>query len=163
MGDLVIELNDAELLHAATVGAQRRINGMKKSRPAYHGADTRHNEWQIDIIGCIGELALAKALNLYWDPSVVDNLQTIPGDVGFYQVRSTQHLGGHLFVHEYDKPEAPYVLAIVWNHKVKLAGWIYGKEREIGEPRSSGTHTTYWIPQKDLRPMEELLELRATF
>ena len=150
-----ITLNRQELRAAAQAGIERRLNGIAKKRPQLYGADSRHNEWQIDIIGSIAEYAVAKHLNIYWEPATnIDRLDTLPGDVAHYQIRSTCWPTGQLIVHERDKNEAPFILAIVNNNEIRLAGWLYGYEaKKTGEIRDHGDR---WIAQNLLHPITTL-------
>lgn len=149
-----ITLNRQELRAAAYAGIERRLSGIAKQRPAYYGADNRHNEWQIDVIGSIAEYAVAKHLNIYWEPATNQPLADLPGDVGTYQVRSTCWPNGQLIIHQRDKANVPYILAIVNNNTITLKGWLYGHEaKQVGEQRE---HHDYWIPQQSLHPMEQL-------
>jgi hypothetical protein len=150
-----ITLNRQELRAAAQAGIERRLNAIAKNRPQYYGADTRKNEWQIDIIGSIAEYAVAKHLNVYWEPATnIDNLDSLPGDVAHYQVRSTCWPTGQLIIHQRDRDHAPFILAIVTNNQIRLAGWLYGHEgKTLGEQRDHGDH---WIPQNQLHPINTL-------
>ena len=160
---LNIRLNRHEVRYAAMAGVERRINAIAKQRPAYHGVDGRSNEWQIDIIGCLGELAVSKALNLYWEAVSNEKLDSLPGDVEGYQVRSTRHQTGKLIVYETDKDDAPYILAVVNEPDVFLAGWLYGAEAKLAvEPKRGSTSNEFWVPQRMLRPMGELIQARSS-
>lgn len=148
-----------ELGEAATVGMHRRIQAIAKGRPAYHGAE-RRPEWQIDITGAMAEKALAKFLNVYWRGLTSGELAALPGDVGPYQVRSTEHDGGHLIVHESDRDDAVFVLAIVAEAQVELAGWRYAREaKAIGAVRKPGANPEYWVAQNQLEPMDTIPDL----
>ncbi|MGA1697544.1 MAG: hypothetical protein ACO4AZ_01555 [Ilumatobacteraceae bacterium] len=151
-----------ELMLAAMAGAQRRIAALEIQRPAKHGADDRaENNWQIDIVGTMGEMAVSKAYQKYWFPAAYDgNLKSLEGDVGQLQVRSTGWLSGHLLLYEYDKPETPYIFTIVREPHVKIVGWTTLEEaRRIGDPRPSKTDMCYWVRQDRLRPAETLSEV----
>lgn len=141
---IVVSLDEYELAHAAMAGCQRRIASIKKGRPQVYGAGERKNYWQIDIVGMIAEYAVAKAFDRHWQPATNQRLADLPGDVATYQVRSTEHREGHLFLHPNDK-EAPYILAVVADSKVLLAGWITKQEGSVvGEMKSPDT---WWVPQ----------------
>lgn len=85
------------------------------------------------------------------------------------EVRSTDHVGGHLLLYpripnkeEGDDPRWRYMLAIVRENHVSLRGWVYGLEAMLDkylEERKPG-RLTYWVPQRVLRPMATLLEVR---
>ena len=147
MKQVVVTLDEYELAHAAMAGCQRRIASIAKGRPQFYKADDRQNFWQIDIIGMIAEYAVAKAIDKHWQPATNKRLADLPGDVGIHQVRSTEHREGHLFVHPKDKP-ADYILCVVKENKVLLAGWIPLHEgMQVGELKSPDT---YWVRQDQL-------------
>lgn len=147
MTQIVVELDEYELAHAAMAGCQRRIASMVRGRPQVYGAGNRKNFWQIDIIGMIAEYAVAKAFDRHWQPATNQRLADLAGDVANYQVRSTEHRDGHLFLHPGDK-SAPYILAIVVERHVLLAGWCEKEHGSLlGEMRSADT---WWVPQSAL-------------
>ena len=150
-----IKLNRQELRAAAYAGVERRLNGIGKNRPALYGAGDRKNEWQIDVVGAIAEYAVAKYLNVYWEPATnTDCLDELPGDVGTYQVRSTGWPNGCLLMHPRDKNEAPFILAVVNDKTVTLKGWLYGFEgKTMGELKDNNT---FWVTQDKLHPMDRL-------
>lgn len=148
---VIVELDEYELAHAAMAGCQRRISSILTNRPQAYGADERKNHWQIDIIGMIAEYAVAKAFNLHWQPATNKPLATLPGDVGDLQVRSTEHRDGHLFLHPADK-DAIYMLCIVAQRHVLITGWI-DKVCGIGAGEMKSPDT-YWVPQHKLWSFE---------
>jgi hypothetical protein len=136
---VVVTLDEYELIHASIAGCQRRISSIVKDRPQFYDSDKRKNFWQIDIIGMLAEYAVAKAFDKHWQPATNKRLADLPGDVGVYQVRSTEHLDGHLLLHPKDKP-ANYILCIVKENKVLLAGWIpLAEGLAVGEERWENT------------------------
>ena len=144
---IVVTLDEYELAHAAMAGCQRRIASIKKNRPQVDGAGDRKNYWQIDIVGMIAEYAVAKAFNKHWQPATNQRLADLPGDVDTFQVRSTEHLNGHLFLHPNDKV-ADYILCVVADNKVLLAGWIdWLSGSMVGEMKSPDT---WWVRQDQL-------------
>lgn len=144
---IVVTLDEYELAHAAMAGCQRRIASIVKERPQFYGSDERKNFWQIDIIGMIAEYAVAKAFDRHWQPATNKRLADLPGDVAHYQIRSTEHRDGHLFLHPKDKP-ADYIFCVVKENKVLLAGWIdLATGMTVGQLRSTDT---YWVSQQDL-------------
>lgn len=150
---VVVVLDEYELAHAAMAGCQRRIASIQKERPQAYGAGERKNHWQIDIIGMIAEYAVAKAFDKHWQPATNRRLADLPGDVSNLQVRSTEHPDGHLFLHPKDK-EADYILCIVKQNKVLLAGFVALSEGiEVGDLRSEDT---IWVPQSKLRAMTDI-------
>jgi hypothetical protein len=156
---VMVKFTSHELLIAGMAGVQRRVAAIEKGRPAYHGADDRPDKtWSSDIGGVMGEMAVSKALQMFWNPAATDgNLAEIEGDVGKLQVRSSYYATAHLIMYEYDKPEAPYILALVREPWVKLCGWVRLEDAmRVGDPRPSKTHMCYWVEQHHLRDMDEL-------
>lgn len=156
---VTVTLNRHELLAAAMGGCQRRILAVEKNRPNIKRVvDEKLAEWQIDIIGAIGEYAVAKALNMHWEPASDKKLKSLPGDVGRFQVRSTKYSTGKLIVHDGDADDAVFILAIVNEPDVTLMGWMYGDEaRAIGTARQNYQQREWWVPQDRLRPIGELV------
>lgn len=154
---MIVRLNRYELLHAAIAGCERQVMALQKGRPELHGADDRGNDWQIGIIGAIGEYAVAKALNMYWLPVSNLPLDQLPGDVGPYQVRSTRHATGRLIIHDSDRMDSPYILTIVNEPEVRLVGWCSPREaRALGEWRQGKHREQWWVSQNRLHDMSSL-------
>ena len=135
-------------------------------------AKQRTNHWTIhqqtydeNLYGCKGEMATAKALNLYWsgfDTRIESDRQ---GDVGEYQVKSTVHKDGHLIFQQTHKMGQKTVLAIVGINKVRLAGWLHFDNAKrivadgVGRKEWRGEgydYWTWWIPQHALEGMDWL-------
>lgn len=151
-----IELDEYELFHAAMAGVQRRISSLKKNRPQLYGADERRNYWEIDIIGMMGEYAVAKHFNIHWQPATNKRLSELPGDVGSYEVRSSTWPTAHLLIREADRDASQYILAIIGENYVDLKGWAWGhagKQQKYARDRN-----TYWVPQADLNPFKEITD-----
>jgi len=137
-------------------------------------ADLRTEHWQVasretnydeNLYGCKGELALAKALKV--DYQGFDKLREVDrrGDVSDYQVKSTLHNDGHLIFQQQHRMGKQTVLAIVGTNKVRLAGWLHfdtaktivasGTGRK--EWRNEQHETmTWWLPQHALEGMDWL-------
>ena len=135
-------------------------------------AKQRTDHWTIhqqtydeNMYGCKGEMATAKALNMYWtgfDTRIEADRQ---GDVGEYQVKSTVHKDGHLIFQQTHKTGQQTVLAIVGTNKVRLAGWLHfdtaktivasGTGRQENRPDQDRC-LTWWLPQHALEGMEWL-------
>jgi len=139
-----------------------------------HWAEQRTEHWQVatretnydeNLYGCKGELALAKALQIPYEG--YDTIREVDrrGDVGDYQVKATRHKDGHLIFQQQHKMGKQTVLAIVGTNKVRLAGWLHfdtaktivasGTGRK--EWRNDQQDTmTWWLPQHALEGMEWL-------
>jgi len=168
---VTIYLTPVELRYATFVGRHRHKlyeqtrRGVDRTRCGNTGEQGR-------IMGACGELAVSKYLGTYWHPHIEESREQY--DVaGGVEVRTTPHATGHLIVRQgvhrvtgllYDKPNAPYVLAIqrepftFW-----LPGWCYGQEglkREYWRPNKYNLDwESYYVPQAQLRSMESLKDL----
>jgi len=126
---------------------------------------TRETNYDENLYGVKGELALAKALDLYFVGYDKTLEADRAGDVGPYQVKATRHKDGHLIFQQQHKMGKQTVLAIVGTNKVCLAGWLHfdtaktivasGTGRK--EWRNDQQDTmTWWLPQHALEGMEWL-------
>lgn len=150
----LIKLTRQEMRTAAYTGVERNLSALVNKLPTSYGATERKTEWQNHVVGAIAEYAVAKFLNVYWNPAVDINFQELIGDVQNYQVRATTWPQGCLLLHPKDKDEAPFILAVIESNIVTLKGWLYGYEgKAIGEIKEFGT---YWVSQNKLHPMDRL-------
>ena len=134
-------------------------------RTEHWQVSTRETNYDQNLYGVKGELALAKALQI--DFVGFDDLLEADraGDVGPYQVKATLHQNGHLIFQQQHPKGVQTVLAIVGNNKVKLAGWLHfdnakavvasGVGRKENRPDQDRC-MTWWLPQDALESMEWL-------
>lgn len=146
-----IVLTWQELRTAAGCGVSRRIVSLHQGNNAH--VHTRHSGWNTDIDGAAAELAAAKALGLYWSPSI--NTFKAP-DVGEIQVRSTNHQRGHLLVRPNDSDEAVFLFLRGAYQHWDLVGMI--RAREAKQPQfwrdgSDGEAGCWWVPDHALHPV----------
>tara|TARA_Y100000310_G_scaffold258015_1_gene266253 strand:- start:635 stop:1243 length:609 start_codon:yes stop_codon:yes gene_type:complete len=93
------------------------------------------------------------------------------GDLGgFIEIKASVYSSGHLVIPPKDPSPAPYILMIGPRlgenryPKYRAAGWIGWRKEKASErwwrtpPKSKPAG--WWIPQSDLRPMEEFVERR---
>lgn len=115
--------------------------------------------------GACAELALSKYLNVYWNPNIFKSKDqftdknTREKDCGnLVEVRSTKWNSGHLSITNDDFDDCPYVLAIRKElNSYRLAGWLLGREaKQARFITNRFSHPCYFIPQKDLKPMQTL-------
>src|SRR5574343_1186361 len=154
-----VELTWQEVMTAAQAAIMRRTHHIFKGATCHidltHLDATKHPpRWQMDINGCLGELAVSKYLGSYWTGLT----KTAATDAGLVDVRATEHERGALWLKADDHNERPYVLAIIKLPLVELAGWIYGLEGKLNERWCEKVpgRPAFWTEQKDLHPMDEL-------
>ncbi|NDB68646.1 MAG: hypothetical protein EB015_11710 [Methylocystaceae bacterium] len=154
----IIELSKMEFEFACFIGLQRTTARMYGGSLHAYGADVSKGLFDSNLGGAIAEYAVAKYLGCYWSQQP-ENMR-LPDVGGIVEVRSTPHADGLLRLHDRDKDEAPYVLALTYDlPKVHLVGWIVGKDGKSqqywGDKWSNG-RPAFWVPQTGLLPMDEL-------
>jgi hypothetical protein len=159
--EIAITLDWAEMLQAATAGAMRRIESVKRKLKPRNGFNDSGSAWQVDIEGALAECACAKALGIYWPGK--GNLRA--ADVGDLQVRSTQYATGKLLIYPNDNDNEAFILVTGAYGSYMVRGWLYAREGKRAEwlgqliPGSSND-PSYNVPQSALRPMETLITAR---
>lgn len=151
-----VQLTLVEVMLASYAGTLRRVEAIKKNRENNHGIS--ENLWETDILGCLGEMAVAKAFGFYWG----GNLGTFknPDLPGRVQVRATSKRDGRLIVRLDDHVEDAYVLTIVNVPYCQIMGWLTGMEAkkegwltDFGNPHRE---KCYGVPQSSLNTLETL-------
>lgn len=157
---MIVHLSYPEIQIAYSVAVQRRIYNMKKQSSHQYGLPPETEITNIEFLGCAGEMAVAKAFNLYWDTSL--NHHTV--DVGgIIEVRAVNQPERRLLLHKKDKPDFPYVLVYSDPRSTSftLKGWIMGedgKKQEYLKDLTGQNRPCYVVPDEILHPMTELVE-----
>lgn len=122
---VLVTLTETELETAAHGGVARNIDAMKRGRKSYqkNRPDHEQNWWQSHIIGAIGEFAVAKALDLPWNPTVG---QVDQKDVGDFEVRTTELPNPVLRFRSHNDPCSHYILCQLKANRVLIHGWLPG-------------------------------------
>lgn len=157
---MIVALTYAEMQLAFTVAAQRQVMNMKLGAKHKYGANDATG-MALNMMGCAGEMAVAKGLNLFWSGSVGDYDAVDVG--GKVEVRSVSRPTDCLILHPDDRDGMPFVLC--YNEpgtpKFNLLGWVWGKqgkdEKFWRDPQGTGRHA-FFVPQAELFRCEELAE-----
>lgn len=141
MNRVLVTLTEAELERACDAGIKRRISAMKDGRRSTHPETPDHKQawWQSHIVGAIGELAVAKAFDTDWDPTVgrID-----AKDVLDYEVRTTELPEPKLRVRAHNDLRSRYILCSYKTNKVLIQGWQIGTNvQKLGREEYDGV----WI------------------
>lgn len=139
-----IKLSWYEMEIAALAGVQRHVQNLARKRNHAYGAGD-HNAWQLNIEGCLGEMALAKFLGKYWSGKGVFR----GGDVGDYQVRTRSKDYYELIIHPNDPDGAVFWLVCGINGTYTIKGWIIGRDGKKKEywKDPAGNRPAYFVPQ----------------
>ena len=132
---------------AANVGLARRLDSIHKSLNRYKHASK--SEWSYDIDGACAELAVAKAMGVYWSGHVGSFKEP---DVANIHVRSTAHKDGCLIIRDNDPEDYVYILVITECPNYTIVGGISGKKAKQREKSTSDQTgaAAWWIEQKNL-------------
>jgi hypothetical protein len=149
---MIVVLENYELAVAAHVGSRRQFSAiMKCSKPRFpeqYKGQLHDNH----IRSAMAEMAVAKALNLYWGGHV-DTYRNLP-DVGPYEIRYS--LRSDLKI----RPDDVGIVISVTGHPpdMKIAGWIDADEgKSMYEACSPAKGPpAHFIPHDVLYPIEEL-------
>ncbi len=143
-----IALTPSQMMQGLLVGGMRQVSNLKKGRAGAHGADGK-NDWQLHIEGCLGELALASHLGLFWDGKLHDLSK---GDIGSIEVRTRSEGWHDLIIHEEDADDARFYLLTGRNGLYEIHGYILGflaKRSEYWKDPAGG-RPAYFVPQNAL-------------
>lgn len=152
-----VSLTEFEVWWASLVGTRRQVESLRKGLSHKAGLKAEDNDFSYHIIGALAELALAKALNLYWPGSV--NTFKEP-DVHIYHVRWTSNSKRGLIVRPHD-PDGIYVLVTGNANKMTVHGYAHSSEIKDNKYLSSPDPTRppcYELPRGLLKPINTLKE-----
>ena len=148
-------LEQHEIYIGAVVGVRRHISSINSKRMNEVG--NPNFSWAIDIESSCAEMAVAKALGLYWDSSVNTFKEAdIKPDI---QVRHTEKDNGNLIVRPKDSNHEKYVLVTGKWGKYNIHGWIYGKDAKVDKFLFKGYNNmpdAWFVPQNKLNNINEL-------
>lgn len=151
---MTIELSNYEIYSAGVVGLRRRIDSIDRKLKGKFGFNG--DTWSTDIDGALGELAVAKMFNVYWDAGV--GTFKAP-DVDRFQVRSTKLPNGCLIIRDNDNEDSIFILVTGEPPILTVAGWIKAEDGKLDKWKRApnGRSESWFVPRTALHPMEELL------
>lgn len=152
-----VSLSQSECRQAAYVGINRRLGAMGAGSTEVYGAVAGGDYWTVDVEAAAGELAVAKALGVFWCPKDSAEEDREGGDVAGLQVRHTRRLTGSLICHNRDRDEDRFVLVLGAMPVFRVAGWIDARAAKSEEFwREDVPRAAFFVPQHRLRPLDEL-------
>jgi hypothetical protein len=154
---VLIELTPQELYLSSVVGVRRRIESMRRGCSERNGLDREKvaSAWYYNLVGAMGEVAAARALNVYW-PATINQRKDEPDLLPDYQVRCLAESHYDLTVRDDDLDRFRYVLVTGDPPVFEVHGWIIGGEAKRPEwyrDRGDRNAPAYWVPQSALEPI----------
>tara|TARA_R110002051_G_scaffold321569_1_gene409577 strand:+ start:98 stop:625 length:528 start_codon:yes stop_codon:yes gene_type:complete len=153
-----VRLSWEEVRCGAQHGLERGLTALKRGWSPRHGGV--EDRFRNHILGAVGEIAVAKGLDLYWSGVVGPDVT----DVGWlYEVRSTMMQNPKLTIYESDmrNPGQGVVLAQTINFQDwRMLGWknvVDCMEDRFLDRRLVGEKRQWLIPVEELEEMSELV------
>lgn len=149
-----IILTSAEMAAAAIIGTNRNIAAIQQGLPDANGH--QGSGWNLHIEGACGEIALAKALNIYWSASI--NTFKNGGDVGSLQVRTRSRDDYDLIIRPNDNRQSKFILVTGVAPHFTIHGWITGIDARRDEwwHEHGGRPGAWFVPTKELKSLYHL-------
>lgn len=158
-----VSLSSAEVAFAMEIGRARQ-----RMHDELDHADGKVLEdgQDVHMQGCLGELAVAKALGLPWDGKFFNDAEwqawRLSGhDVSGLEVRSTRWRSGRLILHRDDNDDLPFILVRAGeNAMFEIVGWYWARDgkREEWWQDVRRNRPCFYVPNHLLRPMSDLLK-----
>lgn len=151
-----VQLSWLEMMVAAQVGAARNIQSLKQNWEPAAGVGLV-NSWTLNAEGAAGEMAVAKLLNVYWEPIAGDSKAS---DVGPFQVRtniSRKHTD--LCLRPKDRDDRIYISVLSFAPIFEVVGWITGadgKQQKWLRAGAPDRPDCFYVPRSELHAIAEL-------
>lgn len=150
-----ITFRESEVILAGNVAVMRHAQNVSNQvRQKYAAEHTKGLERDFD--GALGEVAVAKWLNIFWNGNI--GRYNAP-DVGPLQVRATRADPPHLYLHPPDKDDDMFVLVQINRGVAYIHSWCYAREGK--DPRFWGdlyqhNRPAYFVPHDSevMRPFD---------
>lgn len=153
-----VTLNYSEMIQAGQIGVCRQAANVAKGLKDRYGASPEDG-WSLHITGALGEVAVAKAYNLFWHGTLGQYGATDVG--GLVEVRTCLKPSHSLILHPDDADERPFVLVHVAAPVCTILGWTLGKRgKDQRFWRDPGTgRPAFFVPRDALFQPESLKAL----
>ena len=155
---MISKLNDNEMFWGGMVGFKRQWDSVCNDRKVRFAEKHPGELWAFHIIAAMAEMAVCKALGMYWDGSVgtfhVSDIPDQPIEVrwstsGYLKVRKDDH---HVILVKVEGLPPTF----------QLIGWMRSKDAKaakyLSDPNNRGV-PAYFVPTNELRPMSQLREV----
>jgi len=165
---LKIKLSWAEVTFACQAGVMRHLVNSRDKKNQSNPESEKWTAFDRHAMGALAEYAVAKFLNLHWEPHTPD---VCGGDLGGSQeieVRWTDCRTGHLLIQKKEKDINRRFVLVTGDLKertpdnkvvLNVPGWLVGLDGQRDEwwrTAKEDGRKCYWVPQWALLPMEKL-------
>lgn len=156
---MFVSITLTEFVTAAGVALDRTKQTINKNSTDSLRKKNWLDNYTTHITGCIGELAVAKCLDIQWDRSV-GTYKSRP-DLGVnIEVRHRSNPEFQLIVRNDDKDDSVYILSRgMPPNVIEVVGWIHGAEAKNSaylKDHGGYGRPAYFVPDDMLNPMEQL-------
>ena len=154
-----IALTSSELEMGAACGVSRNVSSIIAGRKNAHGKSEDTPNWNIHIEGALGEIAVARYLNIFWSPTV--NTFRAPDLGKNLQVRTRSSHDYDLIVRPTDSDTDLFVLVTGIAPIYTIWGYIQGQDAKKEElVKDYGSRPkAFFVPKKLLIPIEILMDI----
>lgn len=153
-----VKLTATEVALAANVGIKRWEAATLSQREDSGAALSVEDSLLFHIQGAAGELAAAKALDLY-APLHVNEYRSGRSDLGYgIEVRYTPKETNSLFLKEWDKDDRVFILVRGKIPELNIVGWIKGSEGKLPQFKDTRGNqlTGYFVDDSSLHGIGSL-------
>lgn len=153
-----VVLSNAECRAAALVGIERRLTALANQTHEVYGKAHDGLYWEVDVEAAAGELAVAKAMGVFWSAADSAAEDRAGGDLGTMggrvtQVRHTKRLNGSLICHPRDHDDHVFILVVGAMPRFKVVGWLHGADAKNEQWwRTDRPRPAFFVPQHALAP-----------
>jgi hypothetical protein len=138
---------------------RQAVNEAKGLRGRNSGPRFGNKALEVHLLGAAGEMAVASYMglkeHLYAEKEARRGSDDLPGGI---DVKTRSKLRYDLIVQRQSDPNKKFVLVTIENQQTLLHGWCYGHEamdeKYWADPARG--RPAYFVPQQNLRPMENL-------
>ena len=147
-----VRLDWSECDFGGGVAIRRRVKAVAMGRELVYGADADEDKvWDYHVLGTLGEMAAAKALNLYWPAATRPDYE---GDLGEgVHIRTAHRPGQSLILHDRDPDDGLFFLVVLVSFPLfRVVGGLIGAEgKQDRYWRESGVrHPAFFVPESAL-------------
>jgi hypothetical protein len=150
---MIVSLTQMEVAVATMVGSYRNAESNFSGRKPRFPEKTSGELWGFHIESALAELAVSKALGIYWGFSV--NTFHVP-DIANTNIEVRWSTSPRLKIRP-DDPDARIMVSVRGScHEKEIMGWCYAREGKLKDNRSGSEPPCYFHDHEDLSPINSL-------